>query len=265
MTDAGELAYLTAAEHARRASSFGESAAEYARHRPDYPIAALEWALPVTPSTPRVLDLAAGTGKLTASLLRCSAEVLAVEPDVAMLAELRAALPAVPAVCGSAEHLPLASGSVDVVCVGQAFHWFDADRALPELARVLRRGGVLLALWNYTDKRVEWAARLERARYTGGSWSQHPRGRKIPEHPLFSPADERTFDHTQRRTAETMVATLATHSNLLALSKSERAEALRGLTEFLANCPETARGEFDLPLRTVAVRMVRAECTTRGG
>lgn len=257
MTDAGELAYLSSEEHARRATSFGESAADYARHRPDYPVDALRWALARGPARPRVLDLAAGTGKLTAGLLHCSPDVLAVEPDAAMLAELHAALPSVPAVRAAAEHLPLADATLDAVCVGQAFHWFDADRTLSELARVLRPGGALLALWNYTDQRVDWVARMERVRYTTGSWSHHPRGRDIPAHPRFGAAAHRTFDHSLRRTARDTVSTVATHSNLLVLSAAERAEVLDRLADFLARCPETASGEFDLPLRTEAALMFR--------
>jgi SAM-dependent methyltransferase len=257
VSGAGEFNFLNTAEHARRASSFGGSAADYARHRPDYPIAALHWGLPDDAARPRVADLAAGTGKLTAGLLRCSARVVAIEPDAAMLAELRDELPSVPVLRAGAEHLPLAGACLDAVCVGQAFHWFDAALTLPELARVLRPGGVLLAMWNYTDRRVGWAAELERARNNTGSWARHPRGQSVPAHPAFTVVQQRTFEHTQRRTARSMLATAATHSNMLVLPEREREQALAGLTSFLAECPETSSGEFDLPLCTTVVRMIR--------
>ncbi len=144
-------------------SSFGAAAAAYAEHRPDYAEAAVRWALePVRGRRPlRVLDLAAGTGKLTAALAGLGAEVTAVEPDPAMLAELRRRLPAIPAGPGRAEEIPLPDGSVDAVLVGQALHWFDLDRAVPEIARVLAPGGVLAALWNVDDDRVGWVAALD--------------------------------------------------------------------------------------------------------
>ena len=145
--------------HARRASSFGATAAEYAEHRPDYPAAGIRWALePVgEPAGLRVLDLAAGTGKLTAGLLALGVDVVAaVEPDDEMRAELTRQLPGVRALPGTAEEIPLPDGAVDAVLVGQAMHWFDLDRAFPEIARVLRPGGVLAGLWNADDRSVAW-------------------------------------------------------------------------------------------------------------
>jgi len=108
----------------------------------------------------RVADLGAGTGILTGALARLGTDVIAVEPDQAMLAELRRQLPAVRAVEGSAEALPLPDHSVDAVLCGQALHWFDLDLALPEIARVLTPGGVLAGLWNVDDDRVGWVAEL---------------------------------------------------------------------------------------------------------
>ena len=122
----------------------------------------MRWALePVRDRRPvRVADIGAGTGKLTATLVRLGAEVTAVEPDPQMLAELRRAMPAVRSAPGSAEEIPLPDASVDAVLAGQAMHWFDMDRALPEIARVLRPGGVLAGLWNVDDDRVGWVAGL---------------------------------------------------------------------------------------------------------
>jgi ubiquinone/menaquinone biosynthesis C-methylase UbiE len=107
-----------------------------------------------------VLDLGAGTGKLTAVLLSLGADVTAVEPDPGMLAEFRRALPGVRSLSGRAEAIPLPDASVDAVVAGQALHWFDMDRALPEIARVLVPGGVLAGLWNVDDDREEWVAGL---------------------------------------------------------------------------------------------------------
>jgi SAM-dependent methyltransferase len=137
-----------AADRLLHGSSFGAAAAAYAEHRPGYAEAAVRWALePVRDRQPvRVADIGAGTGKLTMTLAGLGAEVTAVEPDPQMLAELRRAMPAVRLVPGSAERIPLPDASLDAVLAGQAMHWFDMDRALPEIARVLRPGGVLAGL-----------------------------------------------------------------------------------------------------------------------
>jgi len=111
-------------------SSFGAAAAAYAEHRPDYAQAAVRWALEPA-SGPRVLDLGAGTGKLTAGLVALGADVIAVEPDPAMLAEPHRALPAVRALPASAEAVPLPDASVDAVLAGNAMHWFDMEIADP--------------------------------------------------------------------------------------------------------------------------------------
>src|SRR5512138_2309603 len=140
-------------------SSFGTAAVAYAEHRPDYARAAARWAVEPAPG-PRVLDLGAGTGKLTGTLVALGADVVAVEPDPAMLAELRRALPAVRARPGTAEAIPLPDASVDAVLAGNALHWFDLAVARPEMARVLAPGGILAGLWNVLDDRVEWVAAL---------------------------------------------------------------------------------------------------------
>ena len=159
-------------EWARRGSSFGAVAAAYAEHRPDYPADAVAWCVAPTGRPVaglRVLDLGAGTGKLTALLAELGADVTAVEPDEAMLAELRRRLPSVRALHGPAEAIPLADGSVDAVLCAQSMHWFDMSRALPEIARVLVPGGALGAMWNSDDDRVEWVAGLRDVAEGAGS------------------------------------------------------------------------------------------------
>jgi SAM-dependent methyltransferase len=240
--------------HTRRASSFGPQAAAYDEHRPDYPQAAVRWiAQPIAGRpAPRVLDLAAGTGKLTRTLTALGMETTAVEPDAGMLALLRGRLPQVESLPGTAEQIPLPDASVDVVFVGQALHWFDLDRAFPEIARVLRPGGVLGALWNTDDRTVEWVDGL--ARMSGLKAGVH----RDPgvEHPagLFEPSEHKLFDHVQRRTADSLTATIATHSQVLVMPQEERTRLLTGIRAYLGSRPETARGEFDLPIVTLAIR-----------
>jgi ubiquinone/menaquinone biosynthesis C-methylase UbiE len=156
------------------ARSFGSQSARYDRARPSYPAAALDLVLSGDPAPRRILDVGAGTGKLTAALLGRGAEVLAVEPDRQMLAVLAARLPQVEAVTGAAERLPLRDGSVDAIVVGQAFHWFQRPQADRELARVLRPGGVVALLWNLPDRSVEWVPKLYRAsKKRELAWSEH--------------------------------------------------------------------------------------------
>ena len=140
-------------------SSFAKVADAYERGRPGYPEEAVRWL--AGDAACDVVDLGAGTGKLTRGLVALGHRVTAVEPLAEMRAELEAALAGVTALAGSAESIPLSDASADVVVCGQAFHWFDHASALPEIARVLRTGGGRLALvWNSRDDRDPWMARL---------------------------------------------------------------------------------------------------------
>jgi len=241
--------------HAQRASSFGRRAAEYAEHRPGYPREAIEWGLSGASGTPRrVLDLGAGTGKLTAGLAALELDVTAVEPDPEMRAELERIVPSVTSLAGQAERIPLPDTDVDAVFVGQAFHWFDVPAAMPEIARVLRPGGVLVPMWNYEDESVPWVAELGRA----GVSRAWPGGYREPAtHPAFEPFESETFHHVQRRTAESLVETIATHSQMIVADPAEAAESLAEIRRFLAGNPHTASGEFDVPLRTWTFRARR--------
>jgi SAM-dependent methyltransferase len=256
----------------RRASSFGAVATAYSEHRPGYPEAAIRWALspvispppdglPVLDGIP-VLDLGAGTGKLTALLAELGAAVTAVEPDEAMLAELRRRQPGVTAVAGSAESIPVPDGSVQAVLCGQSMHWFDLDRALPEIARVLAPGGVLAGLWNNDDSRVEWVAGLHAVAFeaTGPELASR-RSRiarlRLDATPFFAEQDIAEFPNGQRRTAQSLVATIATHSGFLIAPPAERDQALERISDYLASRPETSDGEFTLPMVTVVARATR--------
>lgn len=244
----------------RHASSFGAAASAYAEHRPDYASAAVGWALEAA-AGPRVLDLGAGTGKLTGTLAALGADVTAVEPDPAMLAELRRALPGVDARPGSAEAIPLPDASVDAVLAGNALHWFDMAVAGPELARVLRPGGVLAGLWNVVDDRVGWVAGLARI---SGSAAIGPRdtfsGWRAATADLatwFGAPEQAEFPHGQVRTADTLVATIATRAGVLVMPEPQRAATLGRIRAFLASGPETAGGEFVLPMLTGVLRVKR--------
>jgi SAM-dependent methyltransferase len=245
----------------KRATAFGELAFAYAEHRPDYPIDGIRWALAGAGRAPAtVLDLGAGTGKLTGGLLALGLEVIAVEPDTGMLGELTRRFPAVPAVAGTAERIPLAGATVDAVLAGQAFHWFRLDPALTEIGRVLRPGGVFAALWNYDDQTVDWVAKLDQLAHTSASHLHSPgtglfgRGDDFPVHQAFSSFERRYFRHTGRHTAESLTATLGTHSHTIVIPPRERAEVLARVRAYLESLPETGGGEFELPMRTTVLR-----------
>ncbi|MGW5465874.1 class I SAM-dependent methyltransferase [Streptomyces sp. NPDC003996] len=254
-------------EQLLHASSFGAAAAAYAEHRPDYAHAAVRWALEPAPG-PRVLDLGAGTGKLTATLVALGFEVIAVEPDPAMLAELRRSLPTVRALSGSAEAIPLPDASVDAVLAGNAMHWFDMAVAGPEIARVLAPGGILAGLWNVMDDQIEWVAGLARIggsaavgpRDTPGSWRAETAEMHLPKSGVaarFGSPEQAEFPHGQRRTADTLAATIATRAGMLVMPEQEQEATLGRIRAFLASRPETAHGEFTLPMLTGVLRVRR--------
>jgi SAM-dependent methyltransferase len=261
-------------ERRRRGSSFGAVARAYAEHRPDYPQAAVRWALgqPGEPAGPdeaalpglRVLDLGAGTGKLTEVLLSLGAQVTAVEPDPDMLSELRRRLPRARALQGSAEAIPLPDSSVDAVLCGQAMHWFDMGRAIPEIARVLVSGGPLAGLWNADDDRVAWVAALQAVARGAAAPSLSRRRAEAADFGLdqfaldhFGPAERAEFAHGQALTAPALLALLGTHSRVLVMQPADRSALLADVADYLASRPETAGGQFTLPIVTLAVRAIR--------
>ena len=139
-------------------TAFADVAGAYERGRPGYPVEAVRWLVGDDPVD--VVDLGAGTGKLTRALVALGHRVTAVEPLDEMRAQLEAAVPAATALAGRAEAMPLSDEAADVVTSAQAFHWFDHDDALPEIARVLRPGGRVSLVWNSRDDRDPWMAKL---------------------------------------------------------------------------------------------------------
>ncbi len=261
------------AERLRHASSFGAVATAYAEHRPSYAEAAIRWCLePLGAATPRVVDLGAGTGILTAALDRLGADVTAIEPDPQMLAELRRRLPAVRSVTGCAEELPLPDASVDAVLAAQAMHWFDMDRAIPEIGRVLVPGGLFAALWNVDDDRVGWVAELAEItkrkgsntvlRWRNGNGQAYADQLARASAGRFGPAETGEFPNGQPRTPDSLVATIATHSHLLVIDASARSALLAHVSDFLHAHSQTRNGEFTLPMLTIAMRVRRLPSQT---
>jgi ubiquinone/menaquinone biosynthesis C-methylase UbiE len=231
----------------RAARGFEQAADAYERARPAYPRAAVAWLcehLGIARGR-RVLDLAAGTGKLTRSLVAVGADVVAVEP----IAEMRERLPSeVEALDGTAEAIPLPDASVDAVTVAQAFHWFDAGRALAEIHRVLRPGGGLGLIWNTRDERDELQRAitelLERLRFDPTGEVRAPRWQggsaraSLNGSPLFG--DVETYETSQRQEldAEGVVERFLSVSFVASAAPEERAEVERGIRELLAERQE---------------------------
>jgi SAM-dependent methyltransferase len=222
-----------------RRTSFGSQADAYALGRPSYPADALRWVLPS--DAHRVLDLAAGTGRLTEGLVALGLEVVAVEP----LAEMRAyvASPA-EAVDGTAEAIPLPDASVDAVTVGQAFHWFDVPRATAEIHRVLRAGGTVGLLWNMLDDTDPFVAVLA-DRLDAEERLSHLREDQEPPYvgvDGMSTPERRMFRHTVPYDADRLVAFVHSRSQTILLPAEARAALIDDVREL------APAGEFDLPL-----------------
>jgi SAM-dependent methyltransferase len=229
--------------HRAAATGFARSAEAYELGRPGYPPTALE-PLRLAPGLV-VLDLAAGSGKLTRPLVASGAEVIAVEP----VAEMRALLPPeVEALDGTAESIPLADGAVDLVTVGQAFHWFDGDAALAELHRVLRPGGRLALVWNRRVERDRVNMALDAIVDVHREGTPTHRGEAwraaFERTTLFGPLEEHVFANEQVLDEEGLAARIGSISFIAALPETDRAGVLDRVRELAADGPVT------LPYRT---------------
>ncbi len=215
---------MTASSHdpSARALSFGAVADAYDRARPSYPRDAVRWLTGASPR--RVLELGAGTGKLTEELARLGHRVMATDPLAPMLARLAGRVPGTPIAQGTAEQIPVRSRSVDTVVAGQSFHWFDLARALPEIARVLRPGGEIALVWNLRDETVPWVRRLGRLLGT-------PEQATDPTHPLLSSnlfgyVDSATFRFWQPLDRDRLRDLLTSRSNVAVMTAAEREDLL---------------------------------------
>ena len=225
--------------------SFELVAGLYERARPGYPPEAVAWlAQQLDLRAGRtVLDLGAGTGKLTRALVPTGARVIAVEPGDAMLAELRRVLPDVETLRGAAEAIPLADASVDAVTVGQAFHWFRHDEALPELHRVLRPGGAVGLIWNSRDHSQplqEEIGDLIRPFLPPGRPPVGDSTKSLVASPLFGTVEKRTFPFTEQVDADGVVDRVASISFVAAADAGRREELLRRVRDAVAGETEFA-------------------------
>ena len=251
----------------------------YERGRSGYPPEAVDLLVAELGLRPgaRVLDLGAGTGKLTRLLVGSGATVLAAEPVEAMRAELVRSVPTALPVAAAAESLPLVAGSLAGVTVAQAFHWFASDRALAEIRRVLCAGGGLGLVWNRADTSVPWVARLDRLRSprprSVREWARRARaGLRRAGDPtsaagagqppwvaktrrafstetagrLFTPLTERSFRHGEEMDADRLVDWVTSFSRFSRMTDPERREVVTRVRRLAGELPPT----FEFPYRT---------------
>ncbi|MFN8629532.1 MAG: methyltransferase domain-containing protein [Chloroflexota bacterium] len=257
---------MTESIHAAASAGFTAGVEAYERARPTYPpeaVAAVVAALDLGPGRV-LLELGAGTGKLTRLLAPSGARILAVEPVDAMRAKLQEVVPVVEVVGGTAEAIDLPNESVDAIVIAQAFHWFDAIRALSEMHRVLRPGGGAVLAFNRRDEGVAWVKGLGDAirRISTGEpqvWDNAWRA-SLERCALFGPWTSTSHRHVQRLTPEGVVDRAASVSYVAAASPEVRAGVLDEVRALIAADPLTAGlDEIELPYAT---EVLWAERTT---
>ncbi|MDN5743631.1 MAG: class I SAM-dependent methyltransferase [Nocardioidaceae bacterium] len=218
------------------ALSFGAAAQAYDRGRPNYPREAAAWLTGDQPLS--VLELGAGTGKLTQHLIELGHSVHATDPDPKMLERLTEQFPELRVSQTGAEEIPAPDASFDIVIAAQCYHWFDKEQALPEIARVLRRGGRLSLVWNVRDERIPWVKRLGnligRQDVTGAGPDD-----ALSSSPYFGPIEEQEFKHWQVVDRESIQDLVRSRSNVATLPAEAREAKI---AEVLAFYDDFGRG-----------------------
>ena len=233
----------------RQSLSFGEEAAAYERGRPSYPPEAIDWLL--SDGARNVLDLGAGTGKLTVRLVQRGLDVIAVDPIPEMLEVLSSSLPDTPALLGTAEDIPLPDDSVDSVLVAQAWHWFDPERAISEVARVLRPGGRLGLVWNTRDERLGWVKDL--GRIVG--YEKDPFSQPVSLPAPFVDVERHQVEWTSYLTPQALIDLVASRSYCITSPTDVRTRTLAQVRTLLTTHPALANATgLALPYVTVGIR-----------
>jgi SAM-dependent methyltransferase len=241
----------------RAAAAFDRAGEAYERGRPSYPREAVDLLVQVLGIGPgqTVLDLAAGTGKLTRLLAGTGARIIAVEPAQGMRRRIEEELAGVVVLGGTAEAIPLGDATADAVTVAQAFHWFDGDAALAEIHRVLVPGGRLGLVWNAREEREPWqlrlgalldALRVDEPHYLAGAWRE-----AFERTTLFTPLEQARFGIVHELDPEGVVDRVVSVSFVAALPDCERARVGEEVRTLLAADPATqGRERLELPYRT---------------
>ena len=230
---------------------FGSVVDAYERGRPGYPIDAVRWLTGDEPLS--VLELGAGTGKLTRELVALGHDVHATDPDPAMLDILSRNYVVTRISQTTAEEIPVPDSTFDIVIAAQSYHWFDHEKALPEIARVLKRGGSLSLVWNTRDERIPWVKRL--GRVIGSQEQGAGPGDELESSPYFGPLEHESFKHWQTIDRSSVQDLVLSRSNIATLSAKDREAKLR---EVLAFYDDFGRGMdgMQLPYVTECYRAV---------
>jgi SAM-dependent methyltransferase len=247
-----------------RARSFGAIAADYDRFRPAPPDDALDWALPSDARD--VVELGAGTGLLTRKLLARVRNVVAVEPDPRMREVLSQRTAGADVRAGQAEQIAMPDSSADAVIASSAWHWVDEQRAVPEVARILRPGGFFSLLWNGPDRRVDWM----RALWAGGqllseqdanSLDAARRDRHLVDlggTGAFAEPEVRRFEWTSPMSRQDLVGLAGTYSAVITMEEVDRRRYLDSVEEFLHSREEFfGLDKIPVPMRCQCWRAVR--------
>lgn len=243
-----------------KSTSFGQAASAYESGRPEYPAEAVAWMLaPVREPgrALRVADVGAGTGKLTRAVVELGADVVAIDPDAAMLASLRENVVGVPTFAGTAESLPLPDAGLDAVVMGQAWHWVDPDAGSREVARTLRVGGVLGLIWNIRDEREDWVRSLTRVIGTSNAERLIADGGPRITEPLVD-LEHRIWSWSRRISLAQLRDLVFSRSDFITASPEERARIDAEVDGVVASIPGLADGgAVELPYVTHAFRARR--------
>jgi len=242
--------------HQFAAKGFNTSSDAYERGRPEYPQDAVDFlisALNLNKAS-SVIDLGAGTGKLTKMLGKSGAKIVAVEPVEGMRKKFSSVLPEVEILDGTAEKIPLKDESVDAVVVAQAFHWFNGEAALPEIHRILKPTGKIGLIWNARDESTPWVAQLteiidpyERGapRYKSGEWRK-----SFDKTTLFSKLEYSRFGYIQKGDVDMIVDRVGSISFIASLAESEKRIVLDKVRELASRNTKGSEGLVELPYRT---------------
>jgi SAM-dependent methyltransferase len=244
--------------HDAAARGFEAAADRYERGRPSYPDDAVEFLVRMLRirAGSDVVELGAGTGKFTELLVPTGARIVALEPVPAMREALARNVPSVSVADGTAERIPLGDTSADAVVAAQAFHWFDGDRALPEIHRVLRPGAGLGLIWNVRDEASDWSERLTKIfdrlagdgapRYRDMRWRQ-----AFARSGLFGPLHHQLAYHVHKVTREQFVDRVLSVSYVASAPERERERVDAEVREMLDTDPELRdRDQIVMPYRT---------------
>ncbi len=245
-----------------RRLTFGAHADAYERARPAWPEEAAHWL--VADQAELVVELGAGTGKLTRAVAALGVRVLAVEPDPRMLAVLRER--GLEGVEGAAEAVPVGDGEADAILAGSALHWFDLDATLPELHRVLRPGGRLAFGWNHRDESHPTIAAMSEAIYASrpsrrtSGWRRRDWRAAVLDGGFFRDVERAEFPHVHELPREALGDHLRSYSGLASLEEMERAHVFERVAEIIDADPSLRDGDqLRLPFVVDAYRATRAD------